>query len=122
MSDDLRERVARAIYDRSWMYDRTKPWTLAPDNEKRLCYEMADAALAEIGGKPNWEGFGRDLLESWPVGDVDGADLFDAALRNGLIREVPGGYNPEQHIDAECICPEKGDPWYEYAFGAAIEP
>ena len=53
MSDDLRERVARAIYDRSWMYDRTKPWTLAPDNEKRLCYEMADAALAEIGAVQN---------------------------------------------------------------------
>ena len=48
MSDDLRNRVARAIYDLSWMYDRTKPWTIAPENEKRLCYAMADAALAEI--------------------------------------------------------------------------
>lgn len=84
-----------------------------------LVYDVAlDAALAEIGGGPDWEGFGRDLLECWPVGDVDGADLFDAALRNGLIREVPGGYDPEQHTDAECICPEKGDPWYEYAFRA----
>ena len=215
MSDDLRNRVARAIYDHSWMYDRTKPWTIAPENEKRLCYAMADAALAEIGGVrvvplewedhpaddgpvmskaealhgtyfivddtddfsglyvqlishdkaqwwqhvrstcetlvenvhsddlgplkaaaqadyearvlaalepvtdgPNWEGFGRDLLESWPVRDVDGSELFDAALRNGLIQEIPGGYDPEQHIDAEGICPEKGDPWYEYAFRA----
>ena len=49
MSDDLRNRVARAIYDRSWMYDRTKPWTLAPENEKRLTYAMTDAALAEMG-------------------------------------------------------------------------
>lgn len=49
MSDDLRNRVARAIFDHSWMYDRTKPWTLAPENEKRLTYAMADAALAEIG-------------------------------------------------------------------------
>lgn len=48
MSNDLRERLARAIYDHSWMYDRTKPWTLAPENEKRLCYVMADAALAEM--------------------------------------------------------------------------
>lgn len=65
---------------------------------------------------PNWEGFARDLLEHWPVRDVDGSELFDAALRNGLIQEIPGGYDPEHHIDAEGICPEVGDPWYEYAF------
>jgi hypothetical protein len=65
---------------------------------------------------PDWEGFGRDLLEHWPVRDVDGSELFDAALRNGLIAEIPGGYDPDQHIDAEGICPEAGDPWYEYAF------
>ena len=68
---------------------------------------------------PDWEGFGRDLLESWPVRDVDGSELFDAALRNGLIAEIPGGYDPDQHIDAEGICPEAGDPWYEYAFHPA---
>ena len=28
---------------------------------------------------PDWEGFCRDLLEHWPVGDVDGAELFEAA-------------------------------------------
>jgi hypothetical protein len=67
----------------------------------------------------DWEGFGRDLLESWPVRDVDGSELFDAALRNGLIAEIPGGYDPDQHIDAEGICPEAGDPWYEYAFHPA---
>ncbi|MGR3524884.1 MAG: hypothetical protein ACU0CT_02655 [Paracoccaceae bacterium] len=65
---------------------------------------------------PDWEGFGRHLLECWPVCDMDGSDLFDAALRNGLIAEIPGGYDPEKHIDAEGICPEAGDPWYEYAF------
>jgi len=76
------------------------------------------AALEPVTDGPDWEGFGRDLLESWPVGDVDGAELFDAALRNRLIREIPGGYDPEQHIDADGICPEPGDPWYEYAFRA----
>lgn len=74
------------------------------------------AALEPVTDGPNWEGFGRDLLESWPVRDVDGSELFDAALRNGLIQEIPGGYDPDRHIDAEGICPEKGDPWYEYAF------
>jgi hypothetical protein len=73
-------------------------------------------ALKPVTHGPNWEGFARDLMEHWPVRDVDGSELFDAALRNGLIQEIPGGYDPEQHIDAECVCPEKGDPWYEYAF------
>lgn len=65
---------------------------------------------------PDWEGFARDLMQDWPVGDVDGFELFEAALRNGLLRKIPGGYDPEQHIDAEGICPKTGDPWYEYAF------
>lgn len=67
----------------------------------------------------DWEGFARDLLDEWPVRDVEGSELFEAALRNGLIAEIPGGYDPEQHIDAEGICPEAGDPWYEYAFHPA---
>ena len=83
------------------------------DHEARIL-----AALEPVTDAPDWEGFGRDLLESWPVRDVDGAELFDAALRNRLIREIPGGYDPEQHIDADGICPEPGDPWYEYAFRA----
>ena len=67
-------------------------------------------------GLPDWEGFGRGMLEDWPVRDVDGAELFDLSLKYGLIAEVPGGYDPEQHIDAEGISPETGDPWYEYTF------
>lgn len=77
--------------------------------------DVAQAMVAKAHG-PNWEGFARDLMEHWPVRDVDGSELFDAALRNGLIQEIPGGYDPERHIDAEGICPEAGDPWYEYAF------
>lgn len=69
--------------------------------------------------KPDWEGFGRDMVDEWPTGDIEGAYLFDAALRYGLIREIPGGYNPDEHIDAEGICPETGDPWYEYNFVTA---
>lgn len=109
---DKRERVARAIADAGdWLFEGAE------------LYRMADAAIAALAPVTvlNREGFGRDLLESWPVRDVDGAELFDAALRNGLIQEVPGGYDPEQHIDAEGIGPEKGDPWYEYAFHALAD-
>lgn len=115
---DLRERVARAIFVVNSGEGTT--WGSAHAAVRAQCYRMAGAALAEMSGAradaPDWEGFGRDLLEGWPVGDVDGSELFDAALRNGLIREIPGGYDPDQHIDAEGICPEVGDPWYEYAF------
>lgn len=72
--------------------------------------------IKKTGAAPDWEGFGRAMMERWPTGDVDEAELFGLSLKYGLIAEVPGGYDPEQHIDAECICPEKGDPWYEYTF------
>ena len=67
---------------------------------------------------PDFEAFGRIVLDDWPVSDIDGSDLFDWALACHLIREIPGGFDPEQHIDPECICPNKGDIWYEYNFPA----
>lgn len=66
--------------------------------------------------RPDWEGFCRDLLDNWPVSDVDGSELFDLALKHGMIREVPGGFNPYHHLDTENTFPEPGDPWYEYTF------
>lgn len=65
---------------------------------------------------PDWEGFARDLLDNWPVGDVDGATLFDLATKHGLVVEIPGGFDPEIHEDIEGVCPEKGDPWFRYNF------
>ena len=65
---------------------------------------------------PDWQGFGRAMVESWPISDIEGSDLFDMALKFGLVAEIPGGYDPEQHIDSEGVCPETGDPWYEYTF------
>jgi hypothetical protein len=66
--------------------------------------------------KPDWEGFGRDLLDSWPVGDIDGDDLFDLALKHRLVVSIPGGFNPEIHEDYEGIGPDPGDPWFKYNF------
>jgi len=66
--------------------------------------------------KPDWEGFGRAIVEEWPTGDIDGGFLWDMALLHSLVVEIPGGYNPEEHFDEHGICPEKGDPWYEYNF------
>ena len=67
---------------------------------------------------PDWEGFSRAVLSQWPVNDIEGAELFELALKYGMIREIEGGFNPEEHDDYDSIYPEEGDPWYEYTFSA----
>lgn len=67
--------------------------------------------------KPDWEGFGRAVMNcGWPTNDIDGAELFELAEMYELVVPIKGGYDPENHIDAEGIGPEKGDPWYEFNF------
>lgn len=70
----------------------------------------------------DWENFAKAVLTDWPTGDLDGSVLFDLSLQYGMIKEVPGGYNSNHHIDAEGICPEEGDHWYEYTFGGEAGP
>ena len=73
-------------------------------------------------GEPDWENFAKAVLTDWPTGDLDGSVLFELSLQYGMIQEVPGGYNSDHHIDAEGICPEEGDPWYEYTFRGEAGP
>jgi hypothetical protein len=70
----------------------------------------------------DWENFAKAILTEWPTGDLDGSVLFDLSLEYGMIQEIPGGYNSDHHIDAEGICPEEGDPWYEYTFRGEAGP
>jgi hypothetical protein len=84
--------------------------------------DLTPEALDALRIKPDYEGFSRAMLTEWPTGDIDGAYLFECALQYGMIREVPGGYDPDNHIDADGICPEPGDPWYEYTFGGKDGP
>lgn len=72
--------------------------------------------------KPDWENFAKAVLADWPTYDLDGSVLFDLSLQYGMIKEVPGGYNSNHHIDADGICPEEGDPWYEYTFRGEAGP
>jgi hypothetical protein len=72
--------------------------------------------------QPDWENFAKAVLTDWPTGDLDGSVLFDLSLQYGMIKEVPGGYNSDHHIDADGICPEEGDPWYEYTFRGEAGP
>ena len=72
--------------------------------------------------KPDWENFAKAILADWPTGDLEGSVLFDLALQYGMIREVPGGYNSDHHFADDGICPEEGDPWYEYTFRGEAGP
>ena len=71
---------------------------------------------------PDWENFAKAVLTDWPTYDIDGNVLFDLSLQYGMIKEVPGGYNSDKHIDYDGICPEEGDPWYEYTFRGEAGP
>lgn len=63
---------------------------------------------------PDYKGFTQAIMEGWQDhGDVDAFTKFELACRHNILREIPGGYNPEQHDDAVGVCPEMGDPWYE---------
>lgn len=31
--------------------------------------------------------FAQDVMKAWPIGDLDGGELQEAALRHGLLRE-----------------------------------
>ena len=62
---------------------------------------------------PDWEGFGRAIMDDWQEHcDVDAGEKFDLAVNHGIVCEIPGGYDPDHHVDAYG-CAEKGDPWYE---------
>lgn len=112
---EQREAIENAIWDAvdEGTFDHSV-------NAANVVAAIIDAILAlpqgPVGWRdgPDWKGFGQALVEDWPTADIDGSFLFDMALKHRVIREIPGGYNPEQHIDAEGICPEPGDPWYEY--------
>lgn len=87
------------------------------DEELGEALDAAIAAMQPSVNVPDWEGFGRALLVNWPVGDIEGSELFELSLKYGMIREIPGGYDPDHHIDEYDMYLEKGDPWYEYTFG-----
>lgn len=114
----------------TWMWEREK---MIPglerlcDRGRKVLSETDDAVLSfmpEAGWRDgaDWKRFGQALVEDWPTGDIDGSFLFDMCLKYNVIREIPGGFDPDQHIDAEGICPEPGDPWYEYVPECAPTP
>jgi hypothetical protein len=63
--------------------------------------------------KPDWKGFGEAVMEEFGEHrDLSAEDKFDFALKFHIIKEVPGGFDPEVHVDAFDCGVEPGDPWY----------
>ena len=50
----------------------------------------------------NLRGFVREIMENWPMGDVDGVELQDLAIKYGLIKlnDPP----PGKPCGDECLC------------------
>ena len=62
-----------------------------------------------------WARLGVAVMEGWPdtLGNIDGFELQDMAVGAGVLRDVPGGFDPARHVDDLGVCPERGDPWLE---------
>lgn len=78
-----------------------------------------------ITPKADLEGFGDAIAQlcGWPEDntDLEFSEIFDTMKQYNLVREIPGGFNPEIH---ECPygCSEEGDPWYEWNYVLRREP
>ncbi len=65
--------------------------------------------------KPDWEAFGKDVMQYWGAEDFhapDEDDLQDLALKHNLIYSVPDGFNPLVDVDIHGGV-EIGDPWFK---------
>ncbi len=61
---------------------------------------------------PDYQGFSKWVMRKmWDSYDIDCGDLQDAAVKHGIIKEVP--YDPEKHGESE-YDQEPGDPWYVF--------
>ena len=55
----------------------------------------------------NLRGFAREIMENWPLGDVEGDKLEALALKYGLIK--PKDPPPDKPCCDECTCRENFD-------------
>lgn len=83
-------------------------------DERDAAIARAEALEAERAKLLPWARLGVAAMEGWPeTGDIDGFMLQDMAVNCGVLKEIPGGYDPEQHFDSVGVGPERGDPWFE---------
>lgn len=70
--------------------------------------DVRDAVIRE---RDKLRGFARAIMESWPLGDVDGIDLQEMAIEHGLI--APADPAPTEPCGESCACVEyyAADEW-----------
>ena len=89
-----------------------------------ICYATKDRCIAclhyygkaefciykkGVDDKENLRSFVREIMENWPLGNIEGGDLQDLAIKYGLLKlkEPP----PTEPCSDECTC------GYAYEFG-----
>lgn len=74
--------------------------------------EQADQNIEQPDELVRLRSFARDVMETWPRGDLEGGDLQDLAVKHGLL--VPETrYTPCRE---ECFCAEYAT-WEEFEAG-----
>lgn len=63
-----------------------------------------------MGKSPDWEGFGRAIINHWPESDIDMLELQEMAEKHHIIIKEPNGYDKAKHgYHAYAV---KGDDWF----------
>ena len=73
--------------------------------------------------KPNWEKFGRLVIDKLFEGymEIDCADVQEFGLKCGILHSVPGGFDPDLHDDRTGIL-EPGDSYLIITESPSQEP
>jgi hypothetical protein len=86
-------------------HETTEEALAKAEKERDRLYAFADRMLELL-----WEGY-----------SLDGSDVHETLQEEGLIEEVPGGFDPKVHVD-NTGCAEPGCQWYQRApWLAALE-
>ena len=79
------------------------------DGDERRLLGCGAGEVGEMT-KPNWEAFGREIMEAWPEGGVDGFALQDLAVKHRVLVETK--FNPAIHSNDWDDFAEPGDLWF----------
>ena len=67
----------------------------------KFCTYKTDTNEQEVG-QENLRGFARDIMKSWPLGDIEGGELQDLAIKYGLLKRKDPP--PTEPCSDECAC------------------
>jgi len=83
--------------------DMTRPATRSTKHRRAKMTDNTEA--------PDWESFGRAVMQVWPEGDLDGFELQELAIKHHVLLPEPDGFDPSKHEDVYG-CADAGDDWF----------